>query len=233
MHAGIDLGSTLIKIAFKKGKSFQFYSQADYSPKQLADILKKNQITKKVFAGLKADKDIAREIKLQVLGVKALTRLPKKFVLVSIGTGTSYTLVNGNIIKKLSLGNSLGGGFILGLGLALGFKNFQEICRYAEKGNIKDADLYFKDLIVANLAKLNKKSKKENIAAGLMNVIAITTMKDLMLYKIEKENIVCIGSTLKNNICLKKLLKKYLRKVQFIKHGEFATALGALLSVNN
>lgn len=233
MHAGIDLGSTLIKIAIKKGKNIKFYSQADYSQKQLENILKENHITKKIYAGLKADKNIAREIKLQVQGAQALARLPKKFVLVSIGTGTSYTLVNGKKIKKLPLGNSLGGGFILGMGRALGFNNFQEICQQAEKGNLKNADIYFNDLIVANLAKLNKKSKKQDITAGLMNVVAITTMKDLMLYKLNKENIIVIGSTLKNNSCLKKLLKKYLRKVQFVKNGEFATALGALLSVNN
>lgn len=231
--AGIDLGSTLMKIAFKKGKNFKFYSQADYSQKQLTNILKKNHITKKIFAGINADKNIVREIKLQVQGVRALAKLPKKFVLVSIGTGISYTIVNGDYYKKLSLGNSLGGGFIYGLGLALGFKSYQEIIKKAQKGNLKKADIYFKDLLVANMAKLNKKTKKKDIAAGLMNVVAVTTMKDLMLYKLNKEKIVFIGSTLKNNFCLQKLLKEYFKKAIFIKNSEFATALGALLSADN
>lgn len=231
--AGIDLGSTLMKIAFKKGKNFKFYSQADYSNKQLADILIKNHITKKIYAGMNADKNIARELKLQMQGVRALAKLPKKFVLVSIGTGISYTIANGDYYKKLPLGNSLGGGFIYGLGLALGFKNYQEIIKKAQKGNLKKTDIYFKDLLVANLAKLNKKTKKEDIAAGLMNIVAVTIMKDLMLYKLEKEKIIVIGSTVKNNNCLQKLLKKYLKKIKFIKNGEFATALGALLSADN
>lgn len=231
MRAGIDVGSTLIKIALKKDGKFKFYSQADYSKKQLQDILKKNNVSQIIFVGIKADKNIAREIKLQAQGVRALAKLPKKFVLVSIGTGTSYTLVNGKKIKRLPLGNSLAGGFILGLGKSLGFKNFPEIIKAADKGNIKKADIYFKDLIVANLAKFN--IKKEDLAAGLMNVVAITIMKDLMLYKLDKENIFFIGSTLKNNFCLKKLLKKYIKKSVFIKNGEFATAVGALLSGGN
>jgi len=233
MLAGIDCGSTLIKIAFKKGKSFKFYSQADYSLKQLTGILKKNHVTQKIFAGIKADKNIAREIKLQAQGVQALAKLPKKFVLVSIGTGTSYTLVSETSMSRLPLGNSLAGGFILGLSKILGFKDFNDLVIKAKRGNHKKTDIYFKDLIVANLANLNKKTRKEDIAAGLMNVIAVTIMKDLMLYKLDKENIVFIGSTLKNNFCLKKLLKKYIKKSIFIENGEFATALGALLSAEN
>jgi type II pantothenate kinase len=233
MKAGIDCGSTLIKIALQKGKSFKFYSQADYSKQQLDKILKQNFITKKIYTGLKADQNIAREIKLQVQGVRALAKLPKKFILVSIGTGTSYTLVSETSISRLPLGNSLGGGFIFGLGKALGFKDFKEITNAAKRGNLQNADIYFKNLIVANLAKINQKTKKADLAAGLMNIIAITTMKDLMLYKVEKENIVFIGSTLKNNACLKELLKKYFKKAIFIKNGEFATAVGALLSRDN
>lgn len=231
--AGIDLGSTLIKIALQKGKKFKFYSQADYSKKKLFNILKNNNISKKILVGINADQNIAREIKLQIQGSKALTKLPKKFVLISVGTGVSYTIVNNNKINKLALGNSLGGGFLLGMSKICGFKDFNDLVKQAEYGDYKKVDLYFKDLIIANLAKLNKKTNKADLAAGLMNIIAITIYKDMMLYKLDKEKIYFIGTTLNNNSCLKKLLKKYLKNSHFIKHGEFATALGALLSLDN
>lgn len=242
MKAGIDIGSTLIKIAFQKGKQVKLVSSADYSISQLAKILKKNKITQANIAGIgnlpkefkflkiNRNKDLIKnEIKIQVKGLKKLNnKLPKNYILVSIGTGISYTVVKGKSVRKISIGSSIGGGTILGLSKVLGFRDFDQLVELANQGNAKKTDEWYGDLIVGNLANISQKTAKKDLAAGLMNLIAITVYKDLMLYKLDKQKIIIIGSTLKNNKCLKRLLKKYIKNTYFITNSEYATCLGAL-----
>lgn len=265
MKAGIDLGSSLIKIAFKEEKKIKFVSSANYELARLAAILKQKKITQARVAGIgkfpkelsflkvlnkrpSALKDkINEEIKLQLFGLKKLfssqgKKMPKDFLLAAMGTGTSYTRVKGKKYFKIPLGNSLSGGFIFGLSKALGFTSYNYLAALANKGNHKAVDLYQEDLIVANLAKCEALSLKKDLAAGLMNVAAITTMKDLAIYGEHRryggfKTVVYIGSALKNNECLRKLLKKYTEKLKkkpcFIRYSEYGTALGALLWPDN
>ena len=257
MKAGIDLGTTLIKICYKKNNKYYFNSFNYSEVNKLVKLLKKENITEANIVGINklpkqlsfikpkrglssSSEKINHEIKTQVKGLKKLSRLPNKFLLVSIGTGTSYTRVNKNNIKKIELGNSLGGGFILGLAKLLEYKNWKDITNKAKKGHHKNVDIYYQDLIVSNLGNLSKNMSrhvsKNDIAAGIMNIIAITTWKDIEIYNQDK-NIVIIGGALKNNSYLKKLLKNYLtkskRKVYFISNGEFANSLGAFESDYN
>jgi len=263
MKAGLDLGTTLIKICYKKNNKYYFDSFNYQEVNKLAKLLKKESIDEINIVGinkipqqlksiqiknegtnpdscLQINKSrqnlIQNEIKTQVKGLKKLSRLPQNFLLVSIGTGTSYTRVNKNKITKVELGNSLGGGFILGLSNLLGYKNWTAITNKAKKGNHKKVDIYYKDLIVSNLGNLKKTSNKNDLAAGIMHTVAVMIWTDLMNIGNDK-NIVIIGGSLKNNSYLQKLLKNYLvkskRKVYFIKNGEFASSLGALLSDYN
>ncbi|MFH0818815.1 MAG: hypothetical protein V1898_02360 [Patescibacteria group bacterium] len=253
MLAGIDLGLTLIKIAYEKNKKLHFLSSADCSISQISIILKQNEITTANITGVgklpqelkfleikKINKQnlIDREIKLQVIGLCALEgKLPQNFILVSIGTGISYTAVKRSgtnpdsrlRIYKYPIGSSIAGGTILGLSEKLGFKNFNHLVECANKGNHKKIDIYFNDLIVSNLGFVNKKTNKNDLAAGLMNLLAITVYKDMVLYKKNKEPIIFIGSVLNNNDCLKKLLKKYFCNIAFIKNSSYAGCLGALV----
>ena len=263
MKAGLDLGTTLIKICYKKNNKHIFKSYNYLEINKLIKLLKQNNITELNIVGINKIPEqiknlaikgegenghsrpqinklhnnlINNEIKTQVKGLKKISRLPSKFLLVSIGTGTSYTRVNKNSVKKIELGNSLGGGFMLGLAKLLNFKNFNNLASAAKKGNHKNVDIYYQDLIVSNLGNLKKTSSKNDIAAGIMHTVAVMIWTDLMNIGIDK-NIIIIGGALKNNSCLQKLLKNYLtkskRKVYFIKNGEFANCLGAFESDYN
>ncbi|MFH1536877.1 MAG: hypothetical protein ABID45_02750 [Patescibacteria group bacterium] len=252
MKAGLDLGTTLIKICYKKNKKYYFKSFNYQEMNKLIKLLKKEKIDEANIVGInKLPKQlnflkikpkrglsspsnlIDTEIKTQVRGLKKISRLPQDMLVVSIGTGTSYTRVNKNRIKKIELGNSLGGGFILGLAKLLKYENWDVLTSKAKKGDHKNVDIYYKDLIVSNLGNLTKSSSKNDIAAGIMHTVAVMIWTDIMNISQDK-NIVIIGGSLNNNFCLQKLLKNYLtkskRQVYFIKNGEFASSLGALLS---
>ena len=257
MICGLDLGSTLIKACWEKNGHYDFISTISLSLPDFAERLKSKNITAANVAGiaplppelefLKLNRPkgdlIDHEIKTQAMGLAALSKkLPSEFLLASVGTGTSYTRVNYKNMARLPLGNSLGGGFIMGMGQALGFKDFKDVIKKAQQGDHKKVDKYFKDLIVANMAKTTVNSTKKDIAAGLMNIVAITTMKDLMLYTAHPrygrfKNVIYIGSTIANNPYLQKLLTKYTKDIDkkptFVKQGEYATCLGALLSDHN
>ncbi|MFA6027552.1 MAG: hypothetical protein WC752_01365 [Patescibacteria group bacterium] len=265
MNAGIDLGSSLIKIAFLEDKKVKFISSANYTLSKIASLLKQKKISEAQVVGIGTfpkellflkinnkrpvllEDKIQEEIKLQLFGLKKLfiskgKKAPKDFLLVSIGTGTSYTRVKGKKFFKLPLGNSLGGGFMAGMAKALEFNDFNNLSSQAGKGDYKAVDLYASDYIIANFAQAGALTLKRDLAAGLMNIVAITTKKDLALYsEIRRyggfKNVVYIGSALKNNECLKKLLKKYTeeldKKSYFISYSEYGTALGALLWTGN
>lgn len=257
MLCGLDLGSTLIKACWEKNGHYDFISTIKFSLPEFAERLKTKNITEAYVAGiaplpselefLKIHKPagdlIDHEIKTQAIGLAALTnKLPSEFLLASIGTGTSYTRVNYKKMSRLPVGNSLGGGFIMGMGQALGFKDFKDVIKKSQDGDHKKVDKYYKDLIVANMTEVSANTAQKDIAAGLMNVIAITTMKDLMLYSAHPKygrfkNVIYIGSTVADNPYLQKLLTKYTKDLDkkpiFVKQGEFATCLGALLSGQN
>ena len=68
--------------------------------------------------------EIERELRVQVEGVRLLAEreeglpLPEAFTLVSVGTGTSYTLVDDKeTIRPFPIGNSIGGGTLDGFSL--------------------------------------------------------------------------------------------------------------------
>ncbi|MBU0731714.1 hypothetical protein KKC88_02440 [Patescibacteria group bacterium] len=254
MICGLDLGSTLIKACWEKNGHYDFISTISLSLPEFSERLKSKNITEANIAGIallppeleflkihKPEGDlIDHELKAQAIGLAALSnKLPSEFLLASVGTGTSYTRINYKKMSRLPVGNSLGGGFIMGLGQALGFKDFKDVIKKAQAGDHFKVDKYYKDLIVANMAETTTNTAQKDIAAGLMNIVAITTMKDLMLYTAHPrygrfKNVIYIGSTVADNPYLQKLLIKYTKEIDkkpiFVKKGEYATCLGALLS---
>lgn len=111
-HAGVDAGSSLTKVAFKNDDgNWIFLSTADHNPAAIARELANRGITKlnvcginklhPAFQNFKINRlpgdPIDNEIKIQANGAREMLRDggydTKKFLLVSIGTGTSYTFV--------------------------------------------------------------------------------------------------------------------------------------------
>src|SRR5262249_43825498 len=69
-----------------------------------------------------------------------------KHLMVSLGTGTSVMLVDGERVERVG-GTALGGGTIVGLGrLILGTDRFDEIVALASKGDRRTVDLLVGDV---------------------------------------------------------------------------------------
>lgn len=256
MLAGIDCGASLVKIAIPKNNGGCYlYSQAEYTLPELSTILKQHGVTDARTIGIapfpnqfswlnhvpvhesihnKAN-TVRHEIHAQILGLRTLTKLSRNCLVVSIGTGISYTHV-GKTITHEPLGSALGGGFALGMAELLQYKSVQHLFSLASKGNHRNVDLEYRNLLVSHFKNVRRNSTKTDIAAGLMNMIAVGVWKDVAALSQER-TVVIIGTTLRNNPYLKKLLRKYLsslnKQVVFVKNGEFASAVGALQSAQH
>ena len=268
MKAGIDFGTTLVKVVWKHENNYTFLSTAKQPLEEIIKELKKEGIKQLNIVGIKsrnihritglADFEliapkgdlITNEIELQANGLKKLLELENiptdKFLIVSIGTGTSYTFVDKFNIKRFPLGNSIGGGYIRGIGELFGTKNYQEMVEHAVGGKIldyciKDAipekeGTFEGELVIANFGKADSKSKNKDIYASTINCVVVSTIRDIMLidmipdFKVP-DDIIYIGSTLSNNQLLKELLIKYSqmigKKPEFPFYGEYALAIGA------
>jgi len=68
------------------------------------------------------------------------------YLLVSLGTGTSVLKVEGEDTTRLG-GSALGGGTVLGLGVALtGCESYEELCELARRGRRGNVDLLISDI---------------------------------------------------------------------------------------
>ncbi|WP_462409638.1 type II pantothenate kinase [Neobacillus sp. Marseille-QA0830] len=172
------------------------------------------------------------------------------FLLINIGTGTSWHVVNGETYERI-LGSGLGGGTFVGLGSLLAqTQDYHQLTKLAGNGTKGNLDLLVKDiyesdeppingeLTAANFAKAFKvKHSEADRMAALTNMIAETivllTLQAAALHQVK--DIVLIGSTLLDNPLLRTTLENYLVMFglapAFLSNGEFSGAYGALLSV--
>lgn len=212
------------------------------------------------------DKDlIGSEIILQAKGAQRLMSFEdidnSNFGLISIGTGISYTHCQADKTTHLPFGNFLGGGFLTGVSSQInGFIDNKEYSDVGHRLSVIDdlascvmqdeneCDLLVKDkilelndsfqgeFIIASCGKLNTNSDLEQICFGLVNCIAASVMRDVMMYKTFEQfpvnQLVFIGSCVNEMNSLRKLLLKYSKlfclEIKFPHLGEFAGALGAL-----
>ena len=106
-----------------------------------------------------------------------------KSVVVSMGTGTSYVLVEGDKLTHLG-GIAIGGGTILGLSkLLLNTQDIDAIQALSSQGDYKQIDLLIGDIskhplpglnlnvTAANFGKVEEMISKEDIAAGIVHMV--------------------------------------------------------------
>jgi type II pantothenate kinase len=73
----------------------------------------------------------------------------QRYLLVSVGTGTSILLVDGGVVTRVG-GTALGGGTLLGLAAGLlGTSDFDEIAALAQRGSRRNIDLLVSDIYPA------------------------------------------------------------------------------------
>ena len=107
----------------------------------------------------------------------------EKSVVVSMGTGTSYVLVEGDKLTHLG-GIAIGGGTILGLSkLLLNTQDVDAIQALSSQGDYKQIDLLIGDIskqplpglnlkvTAANFGKVEEIVSKEDIAAGIVHMV--------------------------------------------------------------
>ena len=264
MKAGFDFGSTLTKVVWHKG-DYHYASTADQPLESILDQIKQDGVKTLNITGIgyftiplpedfihkfPQGDPLEQETHLQARGAKKLLELEGKdlqnILIVSIGTGTSFTFFSNGQIEKYPFGNSQGGGYLEKQAIILGLQNYQELAQYAERGT--PCDLLVKDkipatvgslygeIVIANFGRATKETSKEDLAASSVNQVAVAIIRDMMKmnlmekYKVPND-IVFVGSTVKAFPYLREKLSFYNtflgKNLHFPSKGEFASALGA------
>lgn len=269
MKAGLDFGSSLVKVVWMENDSFKYLSTADCSLQKIAYLIAQADVTQINVAGIGYSPEriqdfaaygmkikqfegdaIQNEIQLQAQGARQLLAngkyQGKEFLLVSIGTGTSFTVVGENTAAKLPFGSPIGGGYINGQRLIHGARSHSELATEAATGMsldlcVKDimlekAGSFEGELVISYFGKAKVNATKQDIYATIIGHVAKAAIQGIMSYSINAafpipEDVVYIGSTVSHTPLLKELLQSYSLMIgktpHFPKYGEFALARGA------
>ena len=174
-----------------------------------------------------------------------------RYLLVSLGTGTSAMLVDGHSVTRVG-GTALGGGTVVGLGAALiGTASFDELVALARAGDRRHVDLLVSDVYAsgesplpgslnassfAKLARPGAGSAPEprDLAHAIMGLVGenVALICSGLAAAARVSRIVFGGTTLRGNPSLAEILG-FLTAAEgidaiFLPNGEFAGALGAL-----
>jgi type II pantothenate kinase len=192
-------------------------------------------------------------------GAGASALLPdggQRYLLVSVGTGTSVLLVDGVSVTRVG-GTALGGGTLVGLAAGLlGEADFERIAALASRGARRHVDLLVSDiypaggialagdLTASNFGKYARRLRdgdpveRADVAHAITGLIAenVALVCTGLAASAQVSRIVFGGSTLRGNPALAELLglfcRAYGREPVFLERGEFTGALGALKIAN-
>ena len=170
-------------------------------------------------------------------------------IIVSAGSGTACIHAHKGKFTHCS-GTGVGGGTVLGLSkLLLDTQDPHEIAELAEKGDERGVDLILEDVVsgpigqlppdttavnFGKISKIEKKISKEDIAAGIVNLVGQTAARiaTSVALVFNANQIVVVGRAPSFN-GLKKSLESAASITGFTPHfpenGEYASALGAML----
>lgn len=265
-NVGIDAGGSLIKVVIEENHQFHYkkYPISELSETiswlsmmaQEAEVYltggKAEYIREHYFPNAK----VVQEFEASSLGAAFLMKQSKKeikegrYLLVNIGTGTSWSVIDGNHNERV-LGSGIGGGTLMGLSkLMMNKTNYQEIVSLAEKGKKANVDLLVGDIYLSNLTPIDADLTASNFAkaatmdtytehdlsASIINMMAETIVllskQTAAIYQLK--NVVFIGSSLINNSALRTGLDEFSKMVgltaTFLPEGEFSGAIGSILS---
>ena len=177
----------------------------------------------------------------------------RRYLLVSLGTGTSVLLVDGLSVTRVG-GTALGGGTLVGLAAGLfGTGDFGRIAELARGGSRREVDLLVSDiyraggialagdLTAANFGKLaprlaaGERVSDADLSHALMGLVGenVALVCAGLAAAAQVPRIVFGGSTLRDNPVLVEVVGDITRALGrepvFLPRGEFAGALGALL----
>lgn len=167
-------------------------------------------------------------------------------IIVSMGTGTSIVAAKGNQVSHI-IGSGVGGGTLLGMAdRMLNVRDFETISALADKGDLGMVDLTIgnittveipgltPDATASNFGKLEDLARREDIAAGIVNLVfqSVGTASVLAARLRNLDQIVITGNLSQmpfGKIILDGFSRLYGVSFFIPKHAEFATAVGASL----
>lgn len=225
MIIGIDFGSTLTKIVLMD--DFDVISSNTINRDEpYMDILNEydlSKVSKIMITGTGAsyiENDIANiptekvdEFKAASVGGFKLSGA-HECLITSIGTGTSFTYANHEILEHAG-GCGMGGALLRSLGrVGLGIDSARELLRLAEDGHLENADLLIKDIskvpvsnlggdiTVANMAKIGKDTSPSDYAYGICNLVFqnVGVMAVMAAKSYNVKTIVIMGSLAQNHV---------------------------------
>ncbi len=260
---GADVGATLVKLALRDpggDTALETLPAAD-----LGAVARRLHAASPAWVGLTGggaqqlahlmDSDTARidEFDAWSTGARRLLKGRvqdlNRFLLVSVGTGTSAMLVDGARVARVG-GTALGGGTVMGLVAGLtGERRFDQIAELAAAGDRRRVDLLISDIYPegnfllpgnVNAASFARLAFQEGPAdpADLAHAVMGLVGENVLLIccglaaAAKVERIVWGGTTLRNNPSLVAVLTGGCRALgqepTFLPEGEFVGALGAL-----
>lgn len=187
-----------------------------------------------------------------VLAERAGWALPQRYLLVSLGTGTSILEIDSgsDTVQRLG-GMALGGGTLLGLArLLCRAESFAEIMELAARGERGRVDLLVGDvyagvdlsslgldpgLTASSFAKLASR-EPQDLAHALMGLLGenVAIASSAMAHARSVETLVFGGSVLEGNLTLQEILRRTVemsgREARILPNGAFCGAVGAALS---
>ncbi len=259
--AGIDVGATLCKLALRRDT----WSTASYPSSDLAAaraLVEGWSPSRIVATGAGADRlgaaiggvrvEHVAEFDAWARGAALVAvlegvGLPPRYLLVSLGTGTSALSVEAGRVARVG-GTALCGGTVLGLGrLLLGIESFAELAALAERGDRRAVDLLvsdvyrgadaplLRDLTAASFGKLASR-RPEDLAHALMGLVGenVALLSGGFARGLAIESVVYCGSTLTENPALRRIVAEittlFGHRPCFLAGGAFCGAVGAAAS---
>lgn len=261
---GADVGASLTKIAVARSEAaFDLHWLSDATPEVLSAQIASFAPDRVGLTGggagplaMKLGHSASEFSEFEAWGMGARRLLersgddgPERFLLVSVGTGTSAMLVEPGGTTRVG-GTALGGGTLAGLAAALlDTSEFDAIIEHARRGNRWNVDLRVSDVYqagaeplmskinAASFAKLAKDPKSRDpsdLAGALIGLVGenIGLICAGLAQAAGVERIFYGGTTLRNNLPLAQLLQGtaaiYGREATILANGEYTGAIGAL-----
>jgi type II pantothenate kinase len=259
---GIDIGITSTKIAAVQGNEILFavILREIFSPEIITDLLahygfKSTDVESISVTGVGQSKikyplleKIPRpvgEFEANAAGACFFYDL-KKFIIVSMGTGTSFVKVENGEYAHLG-GSALGGGTLTGLSkMVFHGDSSTYICKLADKGDLAHVDLHLDEvckvdnrfplrITASNIRKGNKQTSREDAALGLLNLVVqnIGVMAYFAGLGFGIKDFVCIGRVTQIPQCeqlLEQVSKLYDVNFHIPKYAPYITAIGAAVA---
>ncbi|HHU92398.1 MAG TPA: pantothenate kinase [Halanaerobiaceae bacterium] len=171
-----------------------------------------------------------------------------KAIVVSMGTGTAFVRVENGKVKHLG-GTGVGGGTLMGLSKEiLHTLDFNKILEMTEKGDLGKVDLRLADIsqeeigsllkwiTVSNFGKSSDDATKEDLAAGIFNMVFQTIgMLSIFAARMEGDKNIIFTGQLANIPYGQRILKSLIKarlfegNFEFPEYAEYSTAIGAAI----